>query len=202
MDDNTKPDGATEIDDYSDLILQGKKFTINEVFEYEYINISKVILEYLSSVKRSKKVDFSYEWFQKIHQEMFKDVWQWAGKIRTTELSIGIQAFQVQTALKQLEGDFKFWREEEVFNTFEMAARFHHRLVQIHPFRNGNGRWSRMLSNIYLKQNGKNPTRWDEKSLSQETDTRTVYIQSLKEADNGDFTKLIALQSVTFNDLQ
>lgn len=94
--------------------------------------------------------------------------------------------------------DFDYWQKNKTFSILEIAARLHHRAVHIHPFRNGNGRWARMIANIYLKQNGKLPTKWDDTSLSHESSARASYIQALKEADCGDVTKLIALQSVSY----
>lgn len=128
---------------------------------------------------------------------MFGDVWDWAGKLRQVELSIGVKAYLVSTELKKLVDDLAFWDEYKSFSIVETAARLHHRAVQIHPFKNGNGRWSRMLANIYLKQNGLNPTKWNEDLLSKENPHRDDYIQALKLADNGDYSKLIELQSNT-----
>ena len=61
---------------------------------------------------------------------------------------------------------------------YETATRIHHRAVQIHPFQNGNGRWSRMLANIYLRQNGSMPVKWQEDLLSSENPKRDEYISS------------------------
>jgi Fic family protein len=100
----------------------------------------------------------------------------------------------VSTELKTCD-DLEYWHTNKTFDTIEIASRLHHRAVQIHPFKNGNGRWSRMLANIYLKQNGLNPTKWNENLLSKENPHRDDYIQALKKADNGDYSKLIELQS-------
>jgi hypothetical protein len=54
-----------------------------------------------------------------------------------------------------------------------------------------------MLANIYLKQNGLNPTKWNEDLLSKENPLRDDYIESLKLADKADYSKLIELQSNT-----
>jgi Fic family protein len=80
------------------------------------------------------------------------------------------------------------------FDVVEIAARLHHRAVVIHPFINGNGRWSRMLANIYLKQNSLSPTKWNEDLLAKENVHRGDYIRALKQADNGDYAPLIKLQ--------
>jgi hypothetical protein len=45
--------------------------------------------------------------------------------------------------------DLSFWHENKTFNAIEISARLHHRAVVIHPFLNGNGRWSRMLDHHY-----------------------------------------------------
>jgi fido (protein-threonine AMPylation protein) len=44
-----------------------------------------------------------------LHKEMFGDVWDWAGKIRTAELNFGINAYLVSTELKKLTDDLSFW---------------------------------------------------------------------------------------------
>jgi hypothetical protein len=54
-----------------------------------------------------------------------------------------------------------------------------------------------MLANIYLKQNGLSPTKWNENLLSKENLHRDDYIESLKKADNGNYSNLIKLQSNT-----
>lgn len=198
MKDTTKIKGATYNDDISGLLLDtSKQYTLQEIYFYEAKNITKAVLKYLSTKPDKKIAPFTFEWFLQLHFEMFGDVWDWAGKLRQVELSIGVKAYLVSTELKKLVDDFAFWDEHKSFSVVEIASRLHHRAVQIHPFKNGNGRWSRMLANIYLKQNGLNPTKWNENLLSKENPHRDDYIQALKFADNGDYSKLIELQSNT-----
>jgi len=129
---------------------------------------------------------------------MFGEVWEWAGKFRSVELSIGIKAYLVPVALKELANDIAYWDTHEIFDIYETAARLHHRAVQIHPFQNGNGRWSRMLANIYLRQHGSMPVKWQEDLLAKENPKRDSYIQALKEADNGRYEKLIEMHQHTY----
>ena len=129
---------------------------------------------------------------------MFGEVWDWAGKLRQIELSIGIKAYLVSTELKNLSDDIIYWDKNKTFDVYETAARIHHRAVQIHPFQNGNGRWSRMLANIYLRQNGIMPVKWQEDLLAKENPKRSEYIQALKKADNSDYKDLIAMHQVTY----
>ncbi len=198
MKDTTKIKGATYTDDISGLKLDtSKQYTLQDIYFYEAENITKATLKYLS-IKPDKKIaSFSYEWFLKLHKEMFGDVWDWAGKIRTVELSIGVKAYLVSTELKKLVDDLEYWDQNKSFDVIEIATRLHHRAVQIHPFKNGNGRWSRMLANIYLKQNGLEATKWNENLLSKENLHRNNYINALKKADNNDYSELIKLQSNT-----
>ena len=196
MKDKTKIADATYIDDISGLKLDTSKlYTMQEIYLYEAKNITKATLKYLSATPDRKLAPFNYEWFIELHQEMFGDVWDWAGKLRHVELSIGIKAYLVSMELKKLVDDLEFWHQNQTFEVVEIASRLHHRAVKIHPFLNGNGRWSRMLANIYLKQNGLQPTRWNENLLSKDNTHREDYIKALKRADSGDCGALILMQS-------
>lgn len=195
MKDTTKIKGATYNDDISGLLLDTSiQYTLQDVYLYEAKNITKATLKYLSAKPDNKKAPFTFEWFLELHKDMFSDVWDWAGKLRQVELSIGVKAYLVSTELKKLVDDLEYWHTNKTFDTIEIASRLHHRAVQIHPFKNGNGRWSRMLANIYLKQNGLNPTKWNENLLSKENPHRDDYIKALKKADNNDYSELIKLQ--------
>jgi len=160
--DSTKPiDDATPYDDISGLKLStDKSYTLKDVYLAEANNIAKATLKYLSAPPSRTKAPFTYEWLCSLHEEMFGDVWEWAGKLRQIELSIGIKAYLVPSTLKDLSEDIAYWDEYKTYDIYETAARIHHRAVQIHPFKNGNGRWSRMLANIYLRQNGSMPVKW------------------------------------------
>jgi Fic-DOC domain mobile mystery protein B len=197
---STKPiDDATPLDDISGLkLLTDKVYSLKEVYVAEANNIALATIKYLSAPPSKKIAPFDYEWLQQLHVEMFGNVWDWAGKFRQVELSIGIKAYQVPTALKELADDIAYWDKNKTFDIYETATRIHHRAVQIHPYKNGNGRWSRMLANIYLRQNGSMPVKWQEDLLSKENPKRDEYIQALKAADNGDYSKLIAMHKITY----
>ena len=77
----------------------------------------------------------------------------------------------------------------------EQAARLHYRAVWIHPFKNGNGRWARLLANIWLRLHGSPIVLWPDESIGQESIIRNEYIKALKFADQGDFGPLLALHN-------
>ena len=197
---STKPiDDATPLDDISGLKLPNDKvYSLKEIYVAEANNIALATLKYLSAPPSKKIAPFTYEWLSTLHKEMFGNVWDWGGKFRQVELSIGIKAYKVPTALKELADDIAYWDKNRTFDIYEIATRIHHRAVQIHPYKNGNGRWSRMLANIYLRQNGSMPVKWQEDLLSKENPKRDEYILALKMADNGDYSSLIAMHAITY----
>ncbi len=136
-------------------------------------------------------ISFVYE----LHKRMFNRVWKWAGKQRDSDKNIGVPKEQVATQLKLLLDDVGFWIQKNTYEWDEIAARFHHRLVAIHAFANGNGRHARLLTDILLETNGQAPFSWGMKSKKQPLDAegvlRTEYINALRAADSGDLARLI-----------
>lgn len=122
---------------------------------------------------------------------MFGEVWKWAGIYRTTERNIGVAPYQISIKLMQLFDDINYWIENKVYDNHEIAVRFHHKLVQIHPFPNGNGRVSRLMADLVLqKLNGKS-LYWGNTDLVNVSEVRSKYIEALRKADSGDYADLI-----------
>jgi len=124
---------------------------------------------------------------------MFGDVWTWAGKVRTHDTSIGVPHIQIIERLAALVGDLRSWSG---FNhpLGIQAVWLHHKAVQIHPFENGNGRWARLLSNVWLKVHGASIVSWPDKSLGGTSEVRDEYLTAIKAADRGDYDPLSELQ--------
>jgi mobile mystery protein B len=127
-----------------------------------------------------------------LHRRMFNRVWRWSGKYRVSERNIGIQSYRIETELHQLLHDVAYWIEHETYLSDEIAVRFHHRLVFIHPFPNGNGRWSRMAADLLIVQLDGERFSWGRTDLQTAGDVRRKYIEALKAADNHDISLLIA----------
>ena len=81
---------------------------------------------------------------------MYGEVWEWAGTYRQTSRNIGIEAYRIPTELKQLVDDTQYQLDHETYSPDELAVRFHHRLVFVHPYPNGNGRHGRLATDILL----------------------------------------------------
>ena len=188
------PEGATPVgeDDRDGLISSGVK-TREQLNALEFSNISEAALKYLASPPSEKKAPFTALWLKELHREMFGAVWKWAGQFRTTELSVGVPVYTVSQEIKQFEGDYQTWIKEKIRES-EIEARIHHKLVWIHPFRNGNGRWARLAVNIFLMQKQKHLILWPEDEIFIGKTFRREYIKALQAADQGDIRKLTALQ--------
>jgi Fic-DOC domain mobile mystery protein B len=127
-----------------------------------------------------------------LHRRMFRKVWKWAGQYRTSDKNIGIPSAQIQTGLYQALDNTRFWVENKTFPPDEIAVRFHHELVAVHPFPNGNGRWSRLMADVLAIRLGQKRFTWGGNALRSGDETRRIYIEALKAADNHDFNALLA----------
>lgn len=117
----------------------------------------------------------------------------WAGVIRTRDgYSVGIPFYLIQDRLFGLLQDLESWSGYGM-SMVEQATRLHHRAVQIHPFQNGNGRWSRLLSNIWLKLNKAPLIAWPERTIEDASEIRARYIAAIQAADSGDYDPLLKL---------
>jgi Fic-DOC domain mobile mystery protein B len=159
----------------------------------EAANILEPTVKYLAGKPTRRQAPFTLKWVYKLHREMFGKVWQWAGRRRQQELNIGVPHYQIDTQLQNLLNDLIYWRDNTKTPLSEQAAMLHHRSVQIHPFQNGNGRWARMLANIWLRQQGSSITAWPDEVIGEVSTIRAEYIEAIKAADNGNYAPLIAL---------
>ena len=139
------------------------------------------------SLERLLSVDF----MQAFHKRMFGDVWQWAGTFRTTERNIGIQAYRIAMELAALLDDVRFWIEHDTYPRDEIAIRFHHRLVAIHPFPNGNGRHARLAADLLVERLGGELFSWGGGSLADVGELRARYVGALRAADDHDIGPLL-----------
>jgi Fic-DOC domain mobile mystery protein B len=163
-----------------------------ELNRAEAENIRKAVVKYLATRPTARTAPFTLTWVKRLHKEMFGDVWRWAGEPRREDLNLGCAWHQVEVRLQALLDDLRFW-ESAGDPLLEQAARLHHRAVAIHPFLNGNGRWSRMLANVWLKRHGHPITEWPEEAIGSTSVIRGAYLDAIRAADGGDEGRLIDL---------
>ncbi len=150
------------------------------------------ILEAVVWVNERTREILSIEAIQNLHKRMFSKVWEWAGEFsQVHDRTIGVQPYMIGPDLRQLTDDVKYWIEHQSYSADEISIRFHHRLVQIHPFPNGNGRCSRLAADILIQNLGGEKFSWGRGDLRSANDVRRAYITALRKADQHDFAALL-----------
>jgi len=138
-----------------------------------------------------KRDVLSERFLDNLHKRMFGRVWRWAGKHRRSNKNLGIDAYRIPTELRQHLEDCRYWIDNATYEPDEIAARFHHQLVWIHPYPNGNGRHARLATDLLLVGLGRKSFSWGRVNLVDASKTRTEYIAALRAADNHDFELLL-----------
>lgn len=185
------PEGATPLspDDMAGLKHRHVE-TREQLNELEAANIAQGQM-WASQLKNpTLESIFDRDFVINLHKALFGEVWEWAGTFRMRELNIGVDPRNITTDLHNFLEDAKCWIEFNHFDNLELSARIQHRLVQIHPFVNGNGRHSRIFTDIvriYLLD--EKPMKWANVRLEDMSEERSVYISGLRKADAGDFTE-------------
>jgi Fic-DOC domain mobile mystery protein B len=156
--------------------------------------IAAPTVKYLAGRPSAKAAPFDVPWMRRLHAEMFAAVWAWAGDVRSRDTNIGVAPHEIEPALNNLALDLRTWRDSRMPWT-EQGARLHHRAVWIHPFPNGNGRWARLLANIWLRRHDQPVIMWPEETIGDASVIRGQYLAAVRAADNHDLRPLVALQS-------
>ncbi|MHB8702880.1 MAG: mobile mystery protein B [Candidatus Tyrphobacter sp.] len=159
----------------------------HELNEAEQINIGEALR--WAAARRRDILDRSFP--SELHQRMFGDVWRWAGQYRTTARNVGVEAYRIATEVQKAIDDARYWVERATYPSDEIAVRFSHRLVAIHPFPNGNGRFSRLVGDLLARQLGRPYFTWGRGNLVNAGETRARYVEALRAADNHDIGLLV-----------
>lgn len=182
------PPGATPLDaDELACLIPDHIATQGELNEWEQLNIEQGV----AWAQRQRKGILDEGFVRQLHQQMLGETWSWAGGFRTSDKNIGVEWQQVGVKLRDLLNDASYQIEHAAYPHDEIATRFHHRLVLIHPFPNGNGRHARLMADLLIQELGQPRFSWGSKNLSDESETRARYIEALQAADSGDIRLLM-----------
>ena len=183
------PNGATPLDpDEAAGSLPSHISFQADLNDWEKTNISQGE-EWAS---RQKKRDLLQEGFVRdLHRKMFDRTWKWAGTFRQSNKNIGVDWTQISVKLRVLLDNRRYWIDHNVYETDETIVRFHHQLVWIHPFPNGNGRHARMMADHLIVRLGRPRLSWGSASLDTINAMRATYLEALRAADQSEYTDLI-----------
>lgn len=161
--------------------------TRGDLFEAEQRNIAEALLR-----RPPPTAALLYDrYLRDLRKHMFGRVWTWAGKYRSNETNIGVNPAEISVAVRSLVDDARAWIEYGAYEPDESAVRFHHRLVAIHPFRNGNGRHGRVAADYLVMSLGRPRFTWGAGLDTDTTSLRLEYRTALQEADRGDVAHLL-----------
>jgi Fic-DOC domain mobile mystery protein B len=158
-----------------------------ELNEAEQVNIAGA----MAWLRRRNRDVLNETFLRELHKRMFGKTWRWAGHYRATGRNIGVDAYRIGVEVVYAIDDARFWVTNQTYSADEIALRFSHRLVFIHPFPNGNGRFSRLVGDMLAMQLGRPPFSWGSQNLVDATATRRDYVDALRAADAHDFSLLI-----------
>jgi Fic-DOC domain mobile mystery protein B len=131
------------------------------------------------------------EYIRKLHKQMFGQTWKWAGRYRRTDKNIGIPFPEIPEQLGVLCGDVRYWIDHATYSIDEIAVRYHHRLVFIHPFPNGNGRHGRLVADLLVMRLGRPVFTWGSSDLVKPDVFRERYLEAIRTADMGDIRPIL-----------
>lgn len=183
------PPGATPIDpDEAARLIPAHLTLQRELNEYEEANILEAA-EWLFARRRGDPLDERF--VHTVHKRMFNQTWKWAGQPRRSDKNIGVPWIEIATRLRQMLDDVRAQIKYQSYPPSELAARYHHRLVAVHVFPNGNGRHARLMADLLLTELAGQRFEWGRGSLVTATDLRARYIAALKAADTGVYRPLL-----------
>jgi len=183
-------DGATPLEREEQEALIPNHITLrSELNEVEQAGIHEADT-WAFNRRRSSSTILEERFLIGLHIRMFGSVWRWAGTFRLTERNIGVQAYRIPTELRQLLDDVRYWLDHDTYPPDAIALRFHHRLVAIHPFPNGNGRHARLAADLLAVSLGQPRFTWGQGNLGADGDVRRSYIDALRAADQHDMQPL------------
>ena len=185
------PPGATPLDPDEAVGLVPTHITTQEDLNaWEQINIAQ---GERWTERQKKRALLDERFVRDLHRQMFDKTWDWAGTFRKSNKNIGVDWTQVSVRLRNLLGNTQYQIESQVFDADEIAVRFHHQLVWIHAFPNGNGRHARLMADLLVIRLGRARLTWGdgERSDAPISSVRVRYLAALRAADQGQFGDLI-----------
>jgi len=181
--------GATPIDPDEAIGLIPAHLTLQrELNEYEEANILEAV-DWLLARRRGDPLDDRF--IHVVHSRMFDRTWKWAGRARHSDKNLGVPWAEIATRLRQMLDDVRAQIQYRAYSPVEIAARYHHRLVSVHVFPNGNGRHARLMADLLLSDLAGQRFEWGRGSLTAASELRARYIAALRAADGGDYGPLL-----------
>lgn len=187
---------------------------LGQLNEVEANNLRSAARDWLILSKRPTFDKFlTVDYAMQLHGYCFGTVWDWAGKSRNVQTNIGVPVMRISIDLRQLMDNIRYRihlfdnqsndgdepvlsRNLEITNRAvwaeNLAIEFAYKLIWIHPFNNGNGRWSRFYTDQFCDLLKISRFSWG-KSIPTIPARRNEMITSLRIADqSGDLSAFLS----------
>ena len=126
---------------------------------FESLKVSKRVEELLEKPVKIKNSN----WLLKIHHHLFQDVYEWAGQVRTVNISKDGKPFfngeRLYIGFQYIDTLISEYRKLKKTNKVEIAKKLAEILDNVnylHPFREGNGRTQREFLRLLALEKGLN----------------------------------------------
>ena len=141
---------------------------------------------------RSRQDRLTEKFIMDLHRHMFGETWTWAGTYRRSDKNIGCPYWDIPMRVVELLKNTRAQIESGSMAIDEIAVRFHHKLVSIHPFPNGNGRHSRLMADLLILELDGTSFSWGGKAdLVALSEARSRYLAALRAADERNIEPLL-----------
>lgn len=182
---STAIEGNTLTEQQVDDVLNGKKVIAQAEDIKEVQNYNKA-LEFVEQMVKNADFELADEFFKNVQAILLKDIRDdIAGKYRTIQVHVGDYLPPQPYQIPNLMGELVSWiknPEPQDLSPILYAGIAHYQLVAIHPFEDGNGRTTRLLTTLMLIQNGYDMTKLFALESYYNRD-RKAYYEALSSAD-------------------
>jgi Fic-DOC domain mobile mystery protein B len=184
--------GQTPLDEMEKLDIIPNIIIREDLDRFEQENIIDAREWVIQKSVLSRHHIFTEKFLSMLHKRMYGQVWKWAGSYRKSNKNIGVHYYLISIELHKLLDDANYWLEHNIYPADQLAIIFHHRLVKIHLFPNGNGRHARLCADAIIAKYGGQKLTWGGSThLTKPDKIRKDYIAALQEADRGNYMPII-----------
>ena len=147
---------------YPDTNVLINKLDIRDREELDAVEKQITLLRGIQAEQEMCMDNADFEFYKSIHRTLFGDLYEWAGTLRTINISKKGTVFCDYRELERI-GRLKFQRlaamdylkniSDDAF--FDELSELYHELNMLHPFREGNGRTLRLFSTLLVRNTGR-----------------------------------------------
>ncbi len=154
---------GTQKDCYPDTTVLINKLGIKD---QKMLNVAEIRIVISMTAKIENEISFEnvdFDFYKSLHNQLFSDLYEWAGKIRNINISKKGTVFCKSDDIERI-GILKFQRLEKLNflknlnkeDFVEELTELYNDLNMLHPFREGNGRTLRLFVTLLVRNAGYN----------------------------------------------